>query len=291
MTEENTRSRLKQALSNLDSLPAMPVIAQKILTLQLDSDAGENQLLKIIEQDPQIAAKIVGLANSPVLGITRKITTVPDAAMVLGITRIKSVAIAIASMANLSKLPPSNDFKPQDLWLHSMTMAIIMRTIALEMPKYLRPQEDHIFLAGLLHDIGFMALHHVDSAASNELHQQLRMQPERPIIDIELEVLGITHCHIGSQLGKTWHLPNEIVSVIEFHHQPELMDAAEKNIMVKLLHLVEKILPDFAIAEHTGAGIADHEWLALGIEPEKAEELLNLANEVAMQTAQMSGPM
>jgi HD-like signal output (HDOD) protein len=140
----------------------MPASAQKLLALPLDSSEGEDQLLKIIEQDPQISAKIVGLANSPIMGVTRKISTVGDAAMLLGMTRVKSVAIGIASLSNFSKLPSGKNFKPQDLWIHSMTLAIVMRTIALEMPARKRPQEDHIFLAGLLHDIGFMALHYLD---------------------------------------------------------------------------------------------------------------------------------
>jgi len=288
MADENTRIKLKQALANLDSLPAMPAVAQKLLALPLDSDEGENQLIKIIEQDPQITAKIVGLANSPVMGVSRKVTTVADAALLLGMTRVKSVALGIASMSNFAKLPCGKNFKPQDLWLHSMTIAIIMRTIALEMPRQQRPREDDIFLAGLLHDIGFMALHHIDSASSNELHEQIRLQAKRPVIDIELETLGITHCYIGSHLGRAWHLPSEIVAVMGYHHPPYVNEVAAEHPMVRLLSLAEKLLPDFGIAEHTDEGIADHEWQELGIDPEKAEELIAITNEIAMQAAQLS---
>ncbi len=220
MTDENTRLRLKQALANLDSLPAMPATAQKLLALPLDTEEGEAQMLKLIGQDPQISAKIISLANSPVMGVSRQLNKVSDAAMLLGLTRVKSVAIGIASMSNLSKSPDGKYFKPQDLWLHSMTVAIVMRTIAQAMPRKIRPNEDQIFLAGLLHDIGFMALHHIDAAASDELHQQLLLQTERPILDIELETLGITHCYIGAQLARHWHLPEEIVTVLGYHHPP-----------------------------------------------------------------------
>ncbi|HEX5337709.1 MAG TPA: HDOD domain-containing protein, partial [Gallionella sp.] len=161
MTDDSTRSRLKQALANLDSLPAMPATAQKLLALPLDTDEGEAQLLNLIEQDPQISAKLIGLANSPVMGVTRKVGAISDAAMLLGLTRVKSVAIGIASMSSMSKLPPSKNFDPQDLWLHSMTIAIVMRSIAKEMSSQLRPREDQIFLAGLLHDMGYTALHHI----------------------------------------------------------------------------------------------------------------------------------
>src|SRR4030065_2146225 len=120
----------------------MPPTAQKLLALPLDTEEGEAQMLKLIWQDPQISAKIISLANSPVMGVSRKLNKVSDAAMLLGLTRVKSVAIGIASMSNLSKAPAGQYFKPPDLWLHSLTCAIVMRTIAQAMPRNTRPNED-----------------------------------------------------------------------------------------------------------------------------------------------------
>ncbi|MFM2407929.1 MAG: hypothetical protein RL358_671 [Pseudomonadota bacterium] len=288
MTNLDTRTNLKQALAKLDSLPAMPVIAQKLLNLQLDTDAGEAQLLNLIEQDPQITAKLIGLANSPMMGVARKVSTVNDAAMLLGMTKVKAVAMGIAAMSGFAKTPQHLHFKPQDLWQHSITIAIIMRTIAAHMPSRFRPHEDQIFLAGLLHDIGYMALHHLDSAASDELHHQLHIQPKRDVTEIELGALGMTHGYIGAQLGKAWCLPSEIINVIAYHHPAHIEDVAEIMPLVKLLHLAERLLPDFGIAEHTGAGINDQEWLAIGILPSRAEELLDTTNEIAVQAANMS---
>lgn len=287
MTDESTRSRLKQAVANLDSLPAMPVIAQKLLALPLDTEEGEAKLLKLIGQDPQISAKIISLANSPIMGVSRKVGVVADAAMLLGLTRIKSVAIGIASMSNLSKLTPGRHFKPQDLWLHCMTIAIAMRTIAKWMPARIRPKEDHIFLAGLLHDIGFMALHHIDTTLSDELHHQIHLQPKRSILEIELETLGITHCYIGAQLGRHWNLPEEIVTVLGYHHPPYVEEIAEDQPLVRLVNVAEKILPDFGITEHTGGEIQEYEWLELGIAMSDVEEICSQVNELAVQTAQL----
>jgi putative nucleotidyltransferase with HDIG domain len=286
MTDEDTRSKLKRAVNNLDSLPAMPVIAQKLLALPLDTDKGEAELLKLVGQDPQIYAKLIGMANSPMMGVTRKINSVEDAAMLLGLTRVKSVAIGIASMSNMVKLAPGKYFNPQDLWMHCMTIAMVMRTIAQSMPRAMRPNEDQIFMAGLLHDIGFMALHHLDAVASDELHHQLALQTKRPILEIELETLGITHCFIGAQLAKHWHLPSELIGVIGYHHPPYVEEVAAQNPLVRLVNLAEKILPDFGIAEHTGDEIHEHEWTELGIDLADVEEICSLANELAMQTAQ-----
>lgn len=287
MTDENTRKKLKQALSGIDALPAMPAIAQKLLTLQLNTDEGEAELLHLIGQDPQLAAKIVGLANSPAIGSSLKITTIADAAMLLGLNRIKSVALGVAALSGLSKAPPSKYFKPHDLWLHSMTIAIVMRAIAQEMPKATRPPEEHIFLAGLLHDIGFMVLHHLDLELSNELHYQLRMQPKHPIIELELETLGLTHCYIGSQLARYWHLPAEIIAVTGYHHPPYVDEMGQSNNLIRLLHMTERLLPDFGINEHGDGTLGETDWISLGIDPARAEEITGLANELAIQIAQL----
>lgn len=291
MTDESTRLRLKQALANLDSLPAMPDTAQKLLALPLDTDEGEARMLQLIEQDPQISAKIISLANSPVMGVPRKLNRVSDAAMLLGLTRVKSVAVGIASMSHLAQSPAGKYFKQQDLWLHSMTVAIVMRTIAQAMPRDARPDEEQIFLTGLLHDIGFMVLHHIDAAASDALHHQILLQPERPILEIELETLGITHCYIGAQLARHWHLPEEIVTVLGYHHPPYVEEVAPDNPLVRLVSLSEKVAPNYGIAEHTGDAIQEYEWEELGIALADVEDVCAQANELAVQTAQLGGTL
>ncbi len=288
MPTERTRSSLTQALCDINSLPAMPVIAQKLLALQLNTDRGETQLLTLIEQDPQISAKLISLANSPVMGVSRKVSTVPDAALLLGLNQIKNVSIGIATMSTFSKLPVSQYFAPQDLWLHSLSIALAMHTLSAYMPRDKRPRQDQIYLAGLLHDIGFMAIHHMNHKASDELHHQLRLQPKRPILEIELQILGVSHCYIGAQLARQWHLPEEIVNVLGYHHAPYVDEVSANNPMVRMVNLAEKMLPNFGIIEFCGTEIADREWLELGIDPALAEELINTINELALQVAQIA---
>lgn len=288
MNIEKNRLRLNQALANIDSLPAMPAIALKLMALKLDTDASENQFLTLIEQDPQISAKLISLANSPVMGLSRKVGNVPDATLLLGLTRVKAVSLGIAAMSNFSRLPGSQNFTPQDLWLHSLTIAIAMHTIALSMPAHLRPEQDHIYLAGLLHDIGYMALHHIDSKTSNDLHHQLRLQPKRAVLEIEMQILGVSHCYIGAQLARQWRLPEEIITVLGYHHAPYVDEVSADNPLVRLVNLTEKLLPNFGITEYCGTEISDKEWQELGIDPDMEEELRDNVNELAIQAAQIA---
>jgi putative nucleotidyltransferase with HDIG domain len=287
MSKKMFGSKLKFALDNLDSLPAMPEIAHKLLALPLETEAGEAQMISLIEQDPQLFAKIIGLANSPEMGVGRKINGIKDAAMLLGMKRLKSVAVGIATMSTMLNQPAGKHFDPHDLWTHSMTIAIVMHAISEAMPERIRPDENQVFLAGLLHDIGLAALNYLDFEASEELHHQLCLNPRLSIQDLELELFGVTHAHIGARLVRHWHLPQDIVDVVERHHSPPSGEAAYRNPLIRLVNIAEKLLPDFGFAEHTFKPITQSEWRELHIEPARAAELAELANELAMQVVQL----
>lgn len=279
---------LKLNISRLSALPAMPAIAQKLLTLALDTDEGEAQLLRLIEQDPLIAAKIIGLANSPLFGSSRKVNSVSDASMLLGLTRVKSVAIGIATMSAVTKFP-GGFLKANDLWQHSMAIALVMRTIAKAMPARVRPLDDQIFLAGLLHDIGYMALSFLDTPASDALHIALQANPERPVAEIEMELIGMTHGEIGARLARHWDLPEEIIAVMRFHHNPDDEEAMPGQPLVSLVAYAERLLPDFVIAELTEKEISEAEWMELGISPDKAEMIIEQIASIAEQAQQLAG--
>jgi putative nucleotidyltransferase with HDIG domain len=287
----STAVSLKFSIAKLDTLPAMPAIAQKLLSLALDTDEGEAQLLRLIEQDPLIAAKIIGLANSPMFGSSRKVNSVNDASMLLGLTRVKSVAIGIATLSAVTKFP-GGLLKANDLWMHSMTIALVMRNLARAMPVRTRPLEDQIFLAGLLHDIGYMALSFLDTPASDALHTQLLAQPERSVLEIEQELIGMTHGEIGAQLGRHWDLPEEIIAVMRFHHTPDDAGATEAQTLVRLVNLAERLLPGFGVSEQGEQGeptISEEDWMKLGITPEKAEDIIEGIATIAEQAGQFAG--
>lgn len=288
MNSMNLSVDLKEAVRHLDTLPAMPVIAQKLLALDLDTDDGERAMLKLIEKDPQIAAKIIGLANTPLFGASKRVTAVSDAAMLLGITRVKSVTMGIAVMSALVK-KPSGKLDMQGLWLHSLAISLAVRVISRAMPREKRPLDDEIFLAGLLHDIGYMVLNHLDQARSDELQTRFANEKDRPSIEIESELLEMNHCELGAELAKFWDLPDSIIAVLRYHHDPKNPAAAAAQPLVSMVNLAEKALAAFGIAEYTAAAIEDTEWSNLGIDPAKADELIQQIAEQAEEAKQTAG--
>ena len=282
----NSPVDLRQAVRNLNSLPAMPVIAQKLMALDLESEEGERQMMLLISQDPTISAKIVGLSNSPLLGASRKASTVKDAAMLLGMTRVKSVATGIAVMSLVSK--PIGRFDPQELWLHNLSVAFAMLPVVRAMPAKLRPKDDMIFLAGMLHDIGYFALAHLDTKLSDDLHTRFVIEPNRQSIEVERELTDMTHDELGAELAKHWNLPGEIVSVLRYHHSPDAPGSADGQPLARIINITEKLLPQIGLREFVGNHVTDEEWAALGIDPGKAEEISAQVNEQANEAAQFA---
>lgn len=287
MNTSTTPVNLRVAIKNLDSLPALPFIAQKLLSLDTSTDEGQKQLLSLIEQDPQILAKIIGLANAPVLGSSRKISSVSEAALVLGINKVKSVATGIAIMSIQNKATTGN-LNLQDLWMHNLGIAFAMLAIGRAMPRQIRPQDDYIFLAGMLHDIGYIALAHLDPQRSNELHTYQAAAPGRSALEIEKSLVDICHDELGAELARQWNLPNEIISVIRYHHTPDAPDAPRDQPLIRMVYIAEKMLPSFGMGERVDAGIHDSDWEALSISPANAEEILIQAAEQADQASQFA---
>lgn len=270
-----------------ETLPTLPEIAHKLLTLPLNTVDGETQLLKLIGHDPIISSKIIGLANSSLFGAPLKLTSINDAAMRLGLNTVKSVAIGIATMS-VSGDARAGKYKPADLWAHSMAIAYSMHAISAAMPARVRPVDDSIFLAGLLHDMGYMALAHINPRASDALFDAMK-NIDRPLLDLEREVVGMTHTEIGVALGHHWDLPEEIIAVMAYHHTPNDEKAQVGQPLVSMVYLAEKILPEFGLAAPVESTIEDQEWLDLGIEPARAQRVIGQLQNVALMSKELSG--
>lgn len=284
---DHTAIDLRKAVKNLDSLPAMPVIAQKLLALEMNTEEGEREMLVLIGQDPQISAKIIGLSNSAMFGSSQKASTIREATIRLGMTRVQSVSTGIAIMS-LRTQTLTTQFKMQDLWLHNFGVAFAMLAIARAMPAKIRPSDDQIFLAGMLHDIGYLALAYLDPKRSDDLHTSLAANPDSPSLAIEWDMLDICHDELGAELARHWNLPEEIITVLRYHHTPGLAEAAAAQPLVSMIHLAEKLLPSFGIIEYVNSTISDEEWKALSIDPGKAEEIAAQVAEQAEQAIQFA---
>jgi putative nucleotidyltransferase with HDIG domain len=256
----------------LQRLPAMPKTAQQILSIELATDKGDELLLKLIEKDMAISARIIGLANSPLFGTSRRIMTVGDAATVLGIKRVKMVALGFAMMSSVTRNPPGL-LNVKQLWQHSMAVAMAMEALSRAMPRAMRPPDEDIYLSGLLHDIGFLVLEFIEPELSNQFHARLTVECGLPDTEVEEQMLEMNHCELGALLAERWNLTSTIIAVLRLHHTVDVPIDAPGHTLIAMTNLAEKLLPTFNMGEQISSEIALEDWRALGIEAEQVEEV------------------
>ncbi|MDQ6992638.1 MAG: HDOD domain-containing protein [Mariprofundus sp.] len=271
--EKASPKDLQHTIALLDSLPALPKLALEIMSITLSTDEGHQRLLKLVNQDPAILAKIIGLANAPLFGTNRKISTIREAAMRLGYKRIKMVALSFSMISSVSQ-HTAGALDITELWQHSMATALALDILAKAMPASMRPSEEDVYLAGLLHDIGFLVLDYVDPKLSKQFHTaRINATGGHLLSEIESELLHMNHCQLGALLSEHWKLPADLIAVIRYHHTEGMAIDVVGQPLIAMSYLIEKLLPTFKLNETLITPITAAEWLALGIQVNQIEPL------------------
>ncbi len=215
---------LDQVLARADALPALPEMVAQILDMLNDDHANAEALSAHINSDPAVVARILAAANAGALGTGGRVSSVRQAVLLLGVSRVRNITLATAVIDRFKAEPP---FDAQRLWLHSVGVAVCAQEIA----QFAGLDVDTAYTAGLLHDIGQLLLFTVDPQAYTQV---LRRRAERDIdiVLAERGYLGIDHAQVGSELARLWKLPGNVVDAIASHHasdesepQSELADA------------------------------------------------------------------
>jgi putative nucleotidyltransferase with HDIG domain len=193
-----------------DSLPPFPAIALKALNLLSGTDGSLPSLCNLIRSDPAFSAAVLKIANSPLVAFSGNITSVLQASMLLGFKRLRIVVITVGLKAYLK-----DSFTPlmRSCWHHSLACAIIAEQGA----KWMQLDNDFAYTAGILHDIGRVALATLVPGSYASVVKRGADQP-RDILQIERELCGIDHCQAGRSLVTSWNLPEAFLEITGCHH-------------------------------------------------------------------------
>ena len=197
----------------IEDLPPFPAVATRLLRLLASEDVNVNEVARTVAAEPVFAIRVLQLANSPLFAVQNEIVGIPQAIILLGLTRVRAITVTramgdfIAPAINLKTL--------RTCWRNSLAGALI----AEELANISGVDPDVAYLAGLLRDIGRLALlikyqREYDNlvAVSREEHYDL-IATERDLFDID-------HCEAGAWVVKKFPLPAELSDVIARHHEP-----------------------------------------------------------------------
>lgn len=215
------KQTLKKAIyAKIDELPTLPVVVSRLLALLEDPEFDIGELTRLISQDPALTAKVLKVANSAYYGFAQEIDTPDRAVALLGINMLKSLVLSVGVVAALPKAKKSKQLDPAGLWLHSVAVAAVIREMAGRMG--LSKEEDHLFVVGLLHDVGKIVLLHFFFDLYQEALEKAKLREDLPLYVAEREIIGVDHGDVGAMLLARWKFPPQVIKPIMAHHHHDV---------------------------------------------------------------------
>jgi diguanylate cyclase (GGDEF)-like protein len=241
---------LHDRLINCKTLPSIPAVVMKVVDMCGDDNVSLGQIAKVLSKDPTLAATVMKVANSAYYWVASEVRTLDRAVCTLGINATLSLALSY-SFVRIMRSKDRQGFDYAYYWQRSVITAVAARTMVKWSHQVHR---EELFLAGLLQDIGMLAL----SEAMTEEYGKLILLAKRDhsrLIEIENERLGTDHSKVGAWLLGNWNLPEDIQLSLAFSHEPKLnckQDIQHYINVTALAGLITEIWTNPATVEATG---------------------------------------
>jgi HD-like signal output (HDOD) protein len=280
-------------------LPALPYAVTLFVKRSRDEAVPLTDLAKILETDSGLTTQLLKYVNSTFLGLPKKVASVAQALSLLGCRHGRHFVIATgmeaAIRAHNSKLINQNAF-----WSANLRKAIFSREIAL----LLQTDPEIAFLGSLLQDYLLPVLTN-DLVDDYRAFLQSGDANAESLCDFEQARFGWDHALVGACLAYDWHLPDELVCCIRYHHrglqiltdarlgQSPVAASALSALLpdqfcpshhgLKLLMNLEGSWPDFSLERL--AESVDQQYLQLSLGVQNEMPLLPLCRRLAIRRA------
>jgi diguanylate cyclase (GGDEF)-like protein len=210
---------LKSQLHRAVNFPSPPVLAMRIINLMSEPDVDLAEVASVISKDPGMTAKMLRVANSGLYAKRRKSENLRQAIVALGLNAASTIALSFSLVDHFKK---SKGFGI-DYSLY-WRRALLSATVARAFGSLLETGAvEEIFLAGLLQDIGVLAIDRVQPAFYADLPEHAA---HADIVAYEMHALQADHAELGAWLMRHWQLPETLCAIVEASHAPTRLPAA-----------------------------------------------------------------
>ncbi len=206
---------IKKIVSKLESLPALPVVAAKVLEMFVNDDTHLDDVACLVETDQAIAGKLLQTVNSASFGFQEPVGSLSRALLMLGFNEARGALLSVTVSESLLK--PLRDKHPHNqdaLWKHCLACAVCAEMLAERVCPDLKAEA---FVAGLIHDVGKLVLEECISEKYEHV-KSLYFDQKKSMLDAEVEILGVDHATVGKWLAEKWRLPDFLIQAVWLHH-------------------------------------------------------------------------
>lgn len=217
----------------VSALPSLTAVLRRIFAVVEDSNSSVLDITRVLQMDPAITGKVLRLANSAYIGIPHTVSSIQNAVTLLGTSRIQSlILVSILSSVKKNVCAP---FPVISYWRHSVCTALIAEAIAKSLRRFdCAIDENELFSAAILHDIGKLIAATMDSESFVQLYKQSILK-EVPFFMIENEEEA--HSSLGGYYAEHWGFPNELKQCIQMHHEP--LSDKKLALRISIIHVAD----------------------------------------------------
>ena len=246
---------LRIQLGSIGTLPAMPSTFAALQSALADPSVNSSKVAMIIQKDPAVSAKVLQVCNSAFFRLPRNVSSIQQAVSYLGLSTVRSMVLSAELFAPGKSLPAGLDLG--QLQQHALSVAGIARFLAAD-----TPWAEDAFLAGLLHDVGYLLLGRVFGDATQRALNAAAAG--MPLSAAETSLIGVDHGTAGAYLLGLWGLPYEVVEAVAHHETPERIGPGGFDVLsaVSMAHgLLEQLKPEEVPVFERSASIRGDDYL------------------------------
>ena len=227
-------------LQQLESLPTLPVVATRLLSLTTSSRSEAREVIQLIQADQALTAKILSLGGKASAALPKESRTVEKIVLMLGFDAVRSAVLGIKVFEMFDERKDVGELDQREFWKHCLAVATVAEALARRLRLECDPEE--VFVCGLLHDLGKLALGQCLPKSYARVLEACHSQYGN-IADHERRVVGADHTIVGRRLGQQWNLPPLVRHAIWLHHQPidGLPEVVTGRRAIAVVHLADTI--------------------------------------------------
>lgn len=269
---------LDELAARLNKLATLSPNRSRLLVAVTAEDPEMDELIRLVESDVLISARTLRVANSSFYGLPQQVDSVGHAVTLVGLRSLQSMVLAAVVMEQFRSHDPGLQHTLTQHWKHAVGVAVCARQLA---PRA-RLNGETAFTAGLLHDIGRLAMATLDPQRY-QLGEQGQDDPVlrhtgeavAPLLLAERRVWGFDHCQVGSMLAAQWNLPPALSRSMALHHDCGHPEADDLVCLVQVANAVAHALDLLADPDDQVPNIHPDAWRRLNLDWTDSSALLS----------------
>ena len=234
-----SRAETLVSLDGLQQIPSLQSLVQGFVKISGSDDASVDDVVASIQRDPALCIRLLTMANSVVIASEQRVTDLNTAVHLLGVLRVRRLQKAFFTLRDARQLADGLDWR--HLWVHALATASLAEELDRELGTKCGPQ---LYLAGLLHDVGKIAL----STVAAETYRSVLVEAwheKGQLEDLERAYLGIDHREAGWIFALQNKLPEVVVEAVAFHNEPS--KAVSHPLEVSLVCVANYLSKEFGL--------------------------------------------